>query len=128
MLGQRTKQLRQDNDITQKELADFLGVTPKAVSFYGLGQRMPSNEMLLKLAQKFRVSTDYLLGNEETATAVEHKGYYTNPEAAQMAQEIYDNPDMKILFDAAKDVSPEDLKFVADMVARMRKKERNEDD
>lgn len=89
---------------------------------------MPSNEMLLKLAQKFRVSTDYLLGNEETATAVEHKGYYTNPEAAQMAQEIYDNPDMKILFDAAKDVSPEDLKFVADMVARMRKKERNEDD
>ena len=128
MLGQRIKQLRQDNDITQKELADFLGVTPKAVSFYELGQRMPSHEMLLKLAQKFRVSTDYLLGNEETATAVEHKGYYTNPEAAQMAQEIYDNPDMKILFDAAKDVSPEDLKFVADMVARMRKKERNEDD
>ena len=73
MLGQRIKQLRQDNDITQKELADFLGVTPKAVSFYELGQRMPSNEMLLKLAQKFRVSTDYLLGNEETATAVEHK-------------------------------------------------------
>ena len=57
MLGQRIKQLRQDNDITQKELADFLGVTPKAVSFYELGQRMPSNEMLLKLAQKFRVST-----------------------------------------------------------------------
>ena len=91
MLGQRIKQLRQDNDITQKELADFLGVTPKAVSFYELGQRMPSNEMLLKLAQKFRVSTDYLLGNEETATAVEHKGYYTNPEAAQMAQEIYED-------------------------------------
>ena len=60
MLGQRIKQLRQDNDITQKELADFLGVTPKAVSFYELGQRMPSNEMLLKLAQKFRVSTIYL--------------------------------------------------------------------
>ena len=38
MLGQRIKQLRQEHDITQKELADFLGVTPKAVSFYELGQ------------------------------------------------------------------------------------------
>lgn len=128
MLGQRIKQLRQEHDITQKELADFLGVTPKAVSFYELGQRMPPNEMILKLAQKFCVSTDYLLGNKENITAVEREGYYTNPEAAKMAQEIYDNPDMKILFDAAKDVSPEDLKFVADMVSRMRKKERNEDD
>ena len=41
MLGQKIKQLRLDNDITQKELADFLGVTPKAISFYELGQRMP---------------------------------------------------------------------------------------
>ena len=82
MLGQRIKQLRQEHDITQKELADFLGVTPKAVSFYELGQRMPSNEMILKLAQKFCVSTDYLLGNKENITAVEREGYYTNPEAA----------------------------------------------
>lgn len=56
------------------------------------------------------------------------QGYYTNPEAAQMAQELYDNPGMRILFDAAKDVSAEDLKVAADLIARMKKKEEYEDD
>ena len=61
MLGQKIKQLRLDNDITQKELADFLGVTPKAISFYELGQRMPSPEMILKMANKFNAFTGWLL-------------------------------------------------------------------
>ena len=65
MLGQRIKQLRQEHDITQKELADFLGVTPKAVSFYELGQRMPSNEMILKLAQKFVLKVNFLLNQSD---------------------------------------------------------------
>lgn len=56
------------------------------------------------------------------------QGYYTNPEAAQMAQELYDNPGMRILFDAAKDVSAEDLKVAADLIARMKKKEEYEED
>ena len=64
MIGTRIKQLRLEKDITQKDLADFLGVTPKAISFYELGQRMPSNDVILKLAQKFGVTTDYLLGND----------------------------------------------------------------
>lgn len=63
MLGERIKNLRIQNDITQKELADYLGVTPKAISFYELNQRQPSNDMILMLSKKFGVSTDYLLGN-----------------------------------------------------------------
>ena len=61
MLGEIIKNLR-TKYITQAELAAYLGVTPKAVSFYELGQREPSNEMLVALAQKFNVTTDYLLG------------------------------------------------------------------
>ena len=45
-----------------------------------------------------------------------------------MAQELYDNPGMRILFDAAKNVSAEDLKVAADLIARMKKKEEYEDD
>jgi repressor LexA len=48
--------------LTQRELADYLGVSPKMVSFYELNQRNPPNEALIKLARKFDVSTDYLLG------------------------------------------------------------------
>lgn len=49
-------------NITQAELATYLGVTPKAVSFYELGQREPSKEMLVALAKNFNVTTDNLLG------------------------------------------------------------------
>lgn len=68
MLGEIIKNLRTEYNITQAELATYLGVTPKAVSFYELGQREPSNEMLVALAQKFNVTTDYLLGIKNTKT------------------------------------------------------------
>ena len=125
MLGQKIKQLRLDNDITQKELADFLGVTPKAISFYELGQCMPSPEMILKMANKFNVTTDFLLGNEEIPS---QDGYYLDPEAAKMAQELYDNPGMRILFDAARNVSADDLKLAAEIISRMKKEEEHDVD
>ena len=55
-------------------------------------------------------------------------GYYTNPETAALAQEIHDNPELRILMDASRDLSPEDVKFVAEMVQRMKKKERGDID
>ena len=74
MLGEIIKNLRAKYNITQAELAAYLGVTPKAVSFYELGQREPSNEMLVALAQKFSVTTDYLLGLQEP----QNKGFILN--------------------------------------------------
>lgn len=65
MLGEIIKNLRLKYNITQAELASYLGVTPKAVSFYELGQREPSNEMLVALAKKFNVTIDFLLGIEK---------------------------------------------------------------
>ena len=47
--------------------------------------------------------------------------YYLNPETAQMAQELFDNPNMRILFDAARDSKPEDLQMAADMLNRFKK-------
>jgi repressor LexA len=65
MIGVRLKQLREEKRMTQKELADLLQLTPKAISFYELGERQPSNEILVKLANYFHVSADYLLGKIE---------------------------------------------------------------
>lgn len=62
MISQRIKELRLANHMTQKELSDYLGLTPKMISFYELGQRVPPSDIILKLAEKFSVSTDYLLG------------------------------------------------------------------
>jgi transcriptional regulator with XRE-family HTH domain len=65
MIGRNIRQLRLENENTQSELAAYLGVTPKTVSFYELGQRFPPHDIICKLADYFGVSTDYLLGRSQ---------------------------------------------------------------
>lgn len=65
MFSKRLAQLRKENNYTQKELADKFGLTPKAISFYELGQRDPSNELIIKFSKFFNVSIDYLMGTSD---------------------------------------------------------------
>ena len=62
--GTSLKQLRQSAGMTQKELAEKIGVTKSVISYYELQERTPSPEILIKLASVFNVTTDYLLGIE----------------------------------------------------------------
>lgn len=47
---------------TQRQVAKALGVTPQAISFYERGLREPSIDELIKMADFFEVSIDYLVG------------------------------------------------------------------
>jgi transcriptional regulator with XRE-family HTH domain len=76
-----------------------------------------SVENVIKMCRALGITVDELIKDDE---------YYLNPESARIAQEAYDNPDLRILFDAAKDVEPEALKTVIDMVKLMKKKEHPE--
>ena len=60
--GNVLKKLRQQEGLTQQQLANKLGVTKSVISYYELQERYPSPDILTKLAQIFHVSTDYLLG------------------------------------------------------------------
>ena len=51
--------------------------------------------------------------------------YYLNKETAEMAQKLFENKDLRVLFDAAKDATPEDLKTTYDMLMALKKKERD---
>ncbi len=62
--GNRLKQLRIREGYTQQQLADKLGVTKSVVSYYELQERYPSPDVLIRLSQIFRVTTDFLLGLE----------------------------------------------------------------
>lgn len=62
--GSNLKELRLKYKMTQKELADKIGVTKSVVSYYELQERSPSPEILIKLSGIFHVTTDYLLGIE----------------------------------------------------------------
>lgn len=51
---------------------------------------------------------------------IEQQDYYLSPEVSQMAQEIYDNPELRILFDASRKLTKDDVLAVVDIVKRMK--------
>lgn len=68
MLGEQIKKLRMNKGISQVQLADKLNVTKQSVSNWENEYIMPSVDMLIKIANFFNVSTDYLLGLSEKHT------------------------------------------------------------
>ena len=58
----RLKDLREDNDLKQKELAEYLHIKQNTYSQYENGQRQLPIDILIKLAKYYKVSTDYILG------------------------------------------------------------------
>lgn len=111
--AERLRMLRQQRGLSQQELAKKLGISGSAISMYERGERTPDFELLDLICDFFNVDTDYILGKEIGST------YYLDPEVAEMAQELYENPEMQILFDAARDAAPEDLLMAAEIIKRM---------
>ncbi|MFP5165765.1 helix-turn-helix domain-containing protein [Bacillus halotolerans] len=58
----RLYDLREDNDFTQKDIAEHLSLTHSAYAKIERGERMLSADILIKLSNLYNVSTDYLLG------------------------------------------------------------------
>lgn len=110
---------------TIKTLCDRKGIAVTALEKelgFGRGaigkmkQSKPSAQRLQTLADYFGVSVDYLLGVPSSG----QEGYYTNPETAKIAQEIFDDPNLKMLFDAARDLDPADMKMAVDLIKRLK--------
>lgn len=58
----RIKDLREDNDLTQRELAEYLHIKQNTYSQYENGQRQLPLDVLISLAKYYKTSTDYILG------------------------------------------------------------------
>ena len=68
MIDERIRHLRDQNTMTQSELARQLGITRSSVNAWELGISVPSTQYIVELANLFHVSTDYLLGINRSAT------------------------------------------------------------
>lgn len=72
---------------------------------------------LQEIAEYLNVSVNELLGEND-------RKYYIDPQTAEIAQQIYEDKELRALFDAAKDASPEDLQAVHMMLKALKAKER----
>jgi len=61
-LSERIKELRTSQGILQQALADSLGLSLRGYQRYERGERFPTADVLLDIANFFQVSTDYLMG------------------------------------------------------------------
>lgn len=71
-IGQRINGILGIKKISQKELADYLGVKPNQISYFCSGDRTPNTQQLIMIADFLNVSTDYLLGRTKTPTIDEN--------------------------------------------------------
>ena len=62
MVYRRIRDLREDNDKTQRELANVLNCSQQVYSNYEFGQRDIPTDILIKLSRYYNVSVDYILG------------------------------------------------------------------
>lgn len=63
-IGDRLKSLRLENNLTKKQAAKLVGVSPKTIENYELGNRKPKLEILVDLANNYNTTTDYILGRQ----------------------------------------------------------------
>lgn len=66
----RFRQLKDQSELSSKELAQKLGIAPSTLSYY-LKDREPNYNMLIKIADYFDVTIDWLVGNERDYTSIE---------------------------------------------------------
>ena len=112
------KDLCTKNGTTITALEKELGFGRGSIGKLQKGSKV-SGDRLKKIADHFGVTVSYLMDGGKEG------GYYLSPETAAMAQTLFEQPGMRILFDAARDSKPEDLAMAADLLRRL--KETNPD-
>ena len=80
------KSLRLRHNMTQKGLADALGVSESAIGMYERGQREPDFEMQELIADYFNVDLDYLMGRSKTMRRVTYSSPGLSDEALRIAR------------------------------------------
>ncbi len=133
--------LRNEIGYSQEQLAKVLHVSKSTVAMWETGQRLPSVEKYEEIADYFNVDIDFLYGrttmkrkslfddtgseyvNAELLSNSSFR-YYLNDETAQAAQEIFENKELRALFDVQRDMSSDDLKALHSMALALKRKER----
>lgn len=109
----RDAKMMKDADVARET-----GITKSTFSDWKSGRSVPKREKLQKIAQCLGVTVEFLEDGKEDSP----ERYYFNDETAAMAQELFENPELRVLFDAARDADPEDLKTAYDILIALKKK------
>lgn len=136
-LSKILRDYRQEHGLTLQVFADRAGLTKQYISMLENNKNskngkpiIPSLETLRKLASAMYMNIDTLVatldGEQDVSLQTKDAGYYTDPEVAEYAEELRTNPKYRLLFDASKNLSKEDIDFVVNMIEQLKAREGKE--
>jgi Predicted transcriptional regulators len=138
-LGDIIKAYRNAHDYSMGDFAKLSGLSKPYISMLerdinsSTGKPIiPSVPTLQAVAKVMGISLDVLMkqiDDEQLISVSEDETpYYLNPETAKLAQEIYENPQYRVLFDASRKLKPESIKEIMKFIKYQKAKENGEDD
>ena len=107
--------------IDRNEMCRDLGFKYTTVSNWLQGVKYPRIDKIEIMARYFGITKADLVEGHSTSAPEPSPSYYVDPETAELADRLKNQPGMRMLFDAAKDASPEDLEMVAAMIRKFKK-------
>lgn len=114
IVGRNLKRIAYDHRKTQADIAKDLNISKSTVSSWMNGTRVPKMDKIDLLCHYFNCKRADIM--EER-----HDDYYSNPETAIIAQEYLENPSIRLLFDASRGATPEQLELAAKMLKQMKR-------
>ena len=100
---EKMQEIRKSNGYTYKKLAELTGISESTITkLFGGFNKNPTLSYLRKIADALNCSLDDFYEWESEPTSP----YYIDRKTAELAQELHDNPDYRILFDAMRDMTP----------------------
>lgn len=117
MYYENFQKLCKEKGIKPSTVSKETGISTATLTSWKQGKYTPKQDKLQKIADFFGVSLEVLM------TGKDQNGYYFDQETAEVAQSLFENKELRILFDAARNASPEDIKTAADVLLALKRKE-----
>ncbi|WP_434565126.1 helix-turn-helix domain-containing protein [Thermoanaerobacterium thermosaccharolyticum] len=124
----RLKQLRNEKNLTQEELAKYIGTTRATLASWETGRREPDMETLRKLSDYFNVTLDWLMGNTDIRNQAGEitDAVSDDPELAEFWNDLKQREDLKLLFKQTRNLSPKAIKQVMRIIKAIEDEESGE--
>ena len=111
------KKRREELGLSQEALAKMVGYTSRStIARIEHGEIDLPQSMIVKFAEALKTTPSELMGWDGVET------YYVDPEVAELAKALYERPEMRVLFDASRNATTEDVKMAAELLDRLSKK------
>lgn len=114
-IAKNLKRLLYERNISPTDISRALGIKPSTISGWLNEFKIPRGNTIDALCDFLHCSRLDLIGEN-----AEEKPYYLNEETERIAQEVFDDPDLRLLLDASRGVSPENVRLAAEMLRRMK--------